>query len=300
VNGFKVSTHDQITKRMAKESMMKRKHILLLIAATLFVFGTAFAVRGGGVGSLEETKFYTSHEGHSHLGTIDLDSGAGTDVGPYTHPDLAIDRWNWPAINGALYRNHFYTILNRRVPLGEDPPQPEARLARVNVYTGKVKLLGSPIGLNLGGMEISYCGEAYATGFSLINALGGLYGDTNLYHVDRQSGVLTLIGDTGIERIMDLAFDPQGTLWATVGNVLYTLDMETGSPTEVAAITGVPTEIMGIGFTSEGELFGTTPFSDVFYRIDPTSGVATAVGNHGFFLAHGGDIPMVPEDTRCQ
>jgi hypothetical protein len=277
---------------------MKNRHMIVLIAITLLVFGTAFSVRADKVRSLEE-RFYTSHEGHSHLGSIDIDSGAGTDVGPYAHPDLAIDRWNWPAVNGALYGNHFYTILNRRVPLGEDPPQPEARLARVNVRTGKVKLLGSPIDRNLGGMEISYCGEVYATGFSLVNALGGFYGDTNLYRVDRKDGSLTLIGDTGIERIMDLAFDPQGTLWATVGNVLYTLDMETGAPTGVATITGAETEIMGIAFTSEGELYATTPWADTFYRIDPESGVATAVGNTGFSIAHGGDIPMIPEDTRC-
>ena len=128
---------------------MQRKHILLLTAMTLFVLGTtAFSGRAVGIGSLDEGKFYTSHEGHSQLGTIDLDSGAGTDVGPYEHRDLAIDRWEWPAINGALYRNHFYTILNWRVKSG-DPADTEARLARVNVRTGKVKLLGSPIDLNL-------------------------------------------------------------------------------------------------------------------------------------------------------
>jgi len=287
--------------------MMRNKHIVLLTAMTLFVFGTAFSVRAGGIGSLDENKFYTSHQAHSHLGTIDLDSGAGTDLGPYEHPDLFIDRTAWISGDGAVYRNHFYTILNRRVPLDEDPPQPEARLARVNVHTGKVKLLGSPIHLNLIGLEINHCGEIYATGFSLINALGGIYGDTNLYRVDRKDATLTLVGDTGLERIMDLAFDPEGTLWATVGNVLYTLDMETGAPTEIVTITdtnGDPlpletSEIMGIGFTSNGELFGTTPWTDVVYRIDPESGVATEVGNSGFVVAHGGDIPMTPYDTRC-
>ena len=53
---------------------MQRKHSVLLIAMTLFVFGTAVSVPAGGIASLDETKFYTSHEGHSHLGTIDLDS----------------------------------------------------------------------------------------------------------------------------------------------------------------------------------------------------------------------------------
>ena len=284
---------------------MKKKHVPLLIALTLVVFGTAFSAPGGGIGSLDENRFYTSHQAHSHLGTIDLTSGAGTDVGPYEHRDLTIDRTGWPALNGAVYGNHFYTILNRRVPLDEDPPQPAARLARVNARTGKVKLLGSPIPLNLGGLEISHRGEVYATGFNLVNALGGFYGDTNLYRVDRRDGSLTLIGDTGLERIMDLAFDPEGTLWATVGNVLYTLDMQTGTPTAIATIADasgdeLPTEIMGIAFTSDGELYGTTPWSDVLYSIDPGSGMATEVGNTGFVVAHGGDIPMIPDNVRSR
>lgn len=279
---------------------MRSKYIVLLTALMLVVFGPAFSVGAGWTASLDENKFYTSHNAHSHLSTIDLDSGAGTDIGPYEHRDLYIDRTAWIAGNGAVYKNKFYTILNWRVPVGEDPPEPEARLARVNVKTGKVKVLGSPIDLNLMGLEISHCGEVYATGFSLINALGGFYGDTNLYRVDRKDASLTLVGDTGIERIMDLAFDPEGTLWATVGNKLYTLDMETGSPTEMATITGAGTEIMGIGFTSSGELFGTTPWSDEFYSIDPASGVATQVGNTGLVIVHGGDIPMVPDDDDCE
>ncbi len=282
---------------------MKSKHIVLLTAMTLFVLGTVFSVQAEEIGSLDEGKFYTSHGPHSHLGTIVLDSGVGTDIGPYEHRDFDIVRTGWPAINGAVYRDSFYTILNRRVLEGESPEETtEARLAQVNVRTGKVKLLGSAISLNLGGLEISHCGEVFATGFSLINALGGFYGDTNLYHVDLRDASLTLVGDTGLETIMDLAFDPEGTLWATVGNILYTLDTETGASTEIVTITGVESEkeIMGIAFTSTGEIFGTSPFVDGFYSIDLGSGVATKIGNHGLAFAHGGDIPMVPNDARCE
>jgi hypothetical protein len=75
--------------------------------------------------------------------------------------------------------------------------------------------------------------------------------------------------------------------------------MATGAPTEVATITGASTEIMGIAFTSDGELFGTTPWSDAFYSIDPESGAATVVGHTGLDIVHGGDIPMVPDDMHC-
>ncbi len=276
---------------------MKRRHIILLSAVILSVFSTAFSAQVQKARPLDENKFYTSHNAHESLGTIDLDSAAGSDVGPYEHPDLDIDRTGWPAANGAIYRGSFYTILNRRIPLDEDPPNVEARLARVNPDTGEVKLLGSSIDLNLMAMEISHCGAVYATGFSLTNALGHWYGDENLYRIDIRDATATLVGHTGIEKIMDLAFDPEGNLWATVGNVLYTLDMETGAPTAVSIITGADSEIMGIGFTSDGELFGTTPWSDGLYSIDPGSGVVTKVGNHGLAFPHGGDIPMTPYDT---
>jgi hypothetical protein len=279
--------------------MMKGRHIVLLSAVMLFVFSIAFSAQTKYDGRLDENKFYTSHNAHENLGTIDLDSVSGTDVGPYQHRDLEINRTGWPAANGAIYRNYFYVILNRRIPLDEDPPHIEARLARVNPLTGKVKLLGAPLPLNLMALEISYCGEMYAAGFNLSNDLGHWYGDTNLYRIDIKDATMTLVGDTGIERLMDLAFDPEGNLWAITGNVLYILDMETGAPTAVSTITGAETEIMGIGFTSDGELFGTTPWSDGLYSIDPASGVATKIGNHGFFMPHGGDIPMTPYDTCC-
>jgi len=247
-------------------------------------------------------KFYTSHGAHERLGMIDLDTGVGTAIGPYTHPDLEIARTAWFAGNGAIYENEFYTILNKRLHAEASPDEAEARLAKVNMGTGEVELLGAPINLNVIGLEISQCGEIFTTGFSVTNAIGAVYGDTNLYQVDPQDASLTLIGDTGLERIMDLAFDPAGTLWATVGNVLYTLDLETGVPTAMATITEVEDdqEIMGIAFTDDGVLFGTSPWIDGFYTIDPESGLATEVGRHGFEVVHGGDIPMVARDTNCQ
>jgi hypothetical protein len=248
-----------------------------------------------------DVMFYTSHSGHEHFGKIDLVSGVGTDVGPYQNPEVNVLRTEWAALSGALHEDAFYNILNLRLPSGATPDEAKSRLVKVNMDTGDVELLGEVIPLNLVALEINHCGEVFATGFTLSNKLGEWFGDTNLYRVDRESGSLSLIGDTGLVKIMDLAFDPDGTLWATVGNVLYTLDMETGAPTKVATITGVEknNEIMGIGFTSDGILYGTTPYSDGFYRIDPASGFVTEIGRTGFKVPHGGDIPMVPRNSGC-
>lgn len=246
--------------------------------------------------------FYTSQAGHERFGMIDLATGAGTDIGKYTNDEIEILRTGWLSGGGALYEDAFYTILNKRLPADATPDDAEARLARVDMATGELELLGNIIPVNMIAMEINGCGEVFSAGFTLSNQIGELFGDTNLYRVDRTSGAITLIGDTGLERIMDMSFSPDGTLWATVGNVLYTLDQETGAPTEVAQITGVEeeNEIMGIGFTSEGELYATTPFSDGFYRIDTASGAVTEIGRHGFTVPHGGDIPMEIQGAQCE
>jgi hypothetical protein len=247
-------------------------------------------------------QFYTSHAAHERFGSIALATGAGTDVAKYENPEVEILRTGWFIPNGAIYEDAFYVIADQRLTPDDTPDDAQARLAKVDMQSGAVEFLGSVIPLHVGAVEIDACGQMYTVGFTLSNQIGELFGDTNLYRVDRENASLTLIGDTGLERIMDMAFDPDGTLWATVGNVLYTLDMETGAPTEMAKITGVEAdnEIMGIGFTSEGDLFGTTPFSDGFYHIDLESGAVTEVGRHGFTIPHGGDIPMTPREVHCE
>lgn len=248
-----------------------------------------------------DINFYTSHAAHERFSKIDLASGSATDIGAYANAEIEINRTGWPTGNGAIFEDKFYVIPSKRLPSGSSPEEAQSRLGRVDMQTGEVELIGPDIGINLMALEIDHCGQMYATGFTLSNQIGELFGDTNFYSVNREDASLTLIGDTGIERIMDMSFDPDGTLWATVGNVLYTLDIETGTPTEVVTITGVEDdlEIMGIGFTSEGDLYATTPFADGFYRIDTTTGEVTEIGRHGLEIVHGGDIPMMPHDTSC-
>ncbi|MEZ4621457.1 MAG: hypothetical protein R2867_38975 [Caldilineaceae bacterium] len=76
-----------------------------------------------------EVMFYTSEAAHEHFGMIDLATGAGTDVGPYTNPEVNILRAEWAAANGAIHEGDFYTILNRRLPSDATPAEAEARLA---------------------------------------------------------------------------------------------------------------------------------------------------------------------------
>jgi len=68
--------------------------------------------------------------------------------------------------------------------------------------------------------------------------------EANLYTVDTGTGALFLVGSTGIERVCGLAFDADGTLYATgwpLGTTehltyLYTIDVGTGAATMVGWI----------------------------------------------------------------
>ena len=273
---------------------------LILLVGCDQLLANLEATQGGQMEALP-VMFYTSHNAHVELATVDLDTGDGTHVAAYEHPDLEIDRAAWFIPDGAVYQGAFYAIMNKRLPAEAPREDAKAYLIKMTPGTGEINLIGDPIKINMLGFEISYCGEIFATGMELTNAIGSVYGDNNLYRIDPEDASLTLVGDTGITEIMDLAFDPEGTLWATVGNVLYTLDQETGTPTTIATITGVEEdhEIMGIGFTNDGTMYGTTPFSDGLYTIDLETGAVTMVGNHGFQFVHGGDIPMTPHDTNC-
>ena len=96
---------------------------------------------------------------------------------------------------------------------------------------------------------------------------------------------------------MDLAFDSAGTMYATVGNRIWTVDTATGSSTLLGTYSGIVSgSVMGIMFDEHDTLFGTAymgganlDFVSPLFNIDTASGVATVIGNTGFVNPHGGD-----------
>ena len=91
---------------------MSRK-LLLIFTASLLVSLAGFVIVQG---DEDDTpiKFYTSHTAHERLGMIDLESGAGIDIGAYANADLEINRTGWLAGNGAIYENDFYIMPSCR------------------------------------------------------------------------------------------------------------------------------------------------------------------------------------------
>jgi len=214
--------------------------------------------------------------------SIDLPPGSPTPFG------LAFD------VDGSIY-----TTLNT---LGA-PEDVRSQFAQVDGVTGEVTLIGAPFPINTAGGDIDACGNYYTTGFE-VPALGYIWGDSNLYRIDKQTGVPTIVGDTGKTNWMDLAFDAEGTLWATTENELYTLDTTTGAATFVTEIHGVPNEappdfmeVMSIAFNHKGQLYGTAMTVDYFdpdwspvLKIDTDTGDGKVVGYTHQVYNHGGDI----------
>jgi hypothetical protein len=145
-------------------------------------------------------------------------------------------------------------------------------------------------------LDIAPDGTVYVAGFD--QPAFAMQGDPNLYTIDTVTGQLTLIGNTGIDRIMDFAFDSAGTMWATTGNELYIINHDTGASDRVVTIIGVdaatnePTaEIMGIMF-DENDVLHATAFIEgsLLFTLDTVTGQATAVARPAISFPHGGAI----------
>lgn len=206
----------------------------------------------------------TDPSGFKRLGRVDVQTGEVTELIPDFGPrfnklpkiiaSAAFD------VDGTLY-----TIVNT-LKLDEQSSV-SSQLATIDIDTGNIRLIGDPNPVNMIGIEIDAQGRIFATGFDLLPAL---VGDTHLYLIDKKTGQALDVGSTGIDRIMDLAFDKTGKLYATTANVLYTIDPSNGHVLSTVEITGVPeqwfdnpedggrelqpSEVMTIAFDKHGTL----------------------------------------------
>jgi len=157
-----------------------------------------------------------------------------------------------------------------------------ATLVTVNQSTGATTPVSGITGPTALPLEIDTVGNAFSIG----------YNDSLLYRVNRINGVFTPIGNTGIANVMDIAYDTTGTLWATVGNQLWTVNTLTGASTFKGTMSGVQ-NIMGIAFDNSNQLIALdyTPNSAV-YRVNTTTFVGTKIADTGISFAHGGDIQI--------
>jgi hypothetical protein len=281
----------------------------------------AFAAALGGCAPATQQAIYApfygadpgNSSGFTRLGVVDTESGEVSEVlsafgeGYGVLPNLIASAAFDP--DGELY-----TIVNG-LKLNDDD-RISSQLATVDMATGRITPIGPPHPINMIALEVDDQGQVYACGFDLPPAV---IGDDHLYRIDKETGAAEDLGSTGIERIMDLALDADGNLYATSGDVLYTLDPSTGQVLESMEIIGVPeqwfpgedgglerlpSEVMTIAFDRNGQLHALAmrafmypalevhgvPHGAPLLRIDPESGMATVVSWTGAPNFHGGDI----------
>jgi hypothetical protein len=168
----------------------------------------------------------------------------------------------------AAYGEAFDTLY--RIDLGT---REASRVGAAGRYSGQI------IG-NISGLSQSADGRLYAAagGFKL------------LIEIDPETGVASVIGDLGLAGQGDpnrndaldlnMAAGCNGTLWLSSGvaNKIWSVDASSGATTPVGSTGHALTGIVARG----GQLFGAGGKGDnTFYRIDPQTGAATAIGAFG-------------------
>lgn len=141
---------------------------------------------------------------------------------------------------------------------------------------------------------------------------------TRIYEVDPASAALTLKGDLGVDYtpVLGMAAADALTFYiagtdTTPSNaceglrscLLLKVVLDPGSPTpasvQVVGViqqgSNVVTEITGLTFRQDGQLYGISQVTYSLYRIDITTAAATLVGAAGLEL-HGGDITFDDQD----
>ncbi len=110
------------------------------------------------------------------------------------------------------------------------------------------------------------------------NVLFGISQVGLLYRINTGTAIATLVGDTGLGSFsLGLAFAPGGTLYATSGSTLYTLNPNTALPLTTKATDGPCIDGLAVR-PSDGLLFGTECDGNSVQRIDPSTGVTTFIG----------------------
>jgi hypothetical protein len=214
---------------------------------------------------------YATGNGGSTIIRINTATGAATTIGP--------SLGGGQTFAGAFTGDGSFWTING----GYD----NANLASVNLLTGTATNVGGPTGL-------TYTMALAGSGSNLYAASW----DGRLWNVNTSTGGFSFIGNMGFFNVMDMATRTDGSIIATNGTNVWSVDVATAASSNLfnLSLGGLP---MGMAFNSANDLFITTwEQSSRFYQVDQTNGAATFIGLLGVDYAHGGDIlnaTSVPE-----
>jgi len=137
--------------------------------------------------------------------------------------------------------------------------------------------IGTVIGpMGFGGI---FAGAFSPTGtfYTVTNTYGG---SSSLATVNLATGQATPIASLPRDDIDMLQFSSSGTLYASQGRVLYTVDIGTGALTRIGPFGSEIMDMMDLAVDSDGRMFGVADPNDGtspsrFYSIDTSTGAAT-------------------------
>jgi PEP-CTERM motif len=227
-----------------------------LIWAGSLVAAAAFGPVAQAAGPL--TLYATGNDGSS-LFTINSATGAATYVGDFGYLDtysLAFSP-----------NNQLYAVVDS---------YDSSTLATVNTTTGAA----TPVGAG------TYISDLMAIVFAPNGTLyGASWGTNDLYTINPATGAATEVGALGFDNVMDLAFAPDGQLYA-IGNGLYEINTSTGAGTQVDAEAG-DGDLMGLTI-GDGQFFVTDySSSSPLYTLNPADGSVTLIGDTGIDYSMG-------------
>jgi hypothetical protein len=217
------------------------------------------------------------------LVTIDQTTGDVTVVG---HP-TGVARLTGIAFDsgGALYGSTLGSI-----PFPPPPAKSTSSLIRINPNTGALESTVGPITDGAGGAAISIADLAIQPGtgtlFGVRAPVDGLGGQGNLYTINQNTGVATLVGATG-HFFGSIAFAPSGALYmsaadfgpggAEINTKLLTLD-----PSNASVKSSVTTDAFfgALGVRpSDGVIFAGNGDGSQMFTVNASTGAATALSH---------------------
>jgi hypothetical protein len=227
-----------------------------------------------------EPILYATTGGGATLVRIDVGAGTVTTIGDFGVPGafaIAISR------KGKLY------TMTQGFPSGGPNPQ----LARVDPATGRA----TPFGLNLkpeNFMGIGFSPEGKLYG---VNADSGTPNQNSLYRFDLKTGKAKKVGVTGgCGDIMDLAWHPNGTMYGAAWDSLYRINRHTGKAELVTKLRGLK-GVMGLAIDDDGKFYVSEIIPNApLWRVDPVTGVATAVAGVSLSFPHGLEFVSMDAD----
>ena len=123
--------------------------------------------------------------------------------------------------------------------------------------------------------------------------------NSTIWMINHTTGEMNIVGISGEGLHGLAYDDTTGTMYACGATDLFTINMETGVATLVGSFGISGSVMIGIACDGYGKMYGEDLHTDSFYSIDPTTGVATLIGPLGIDLNHGQDMAIDKEEGIC-